>query len=232
MIEKQPIPILGKQYTYFDDGKIRPSRKITTTITGIIPFDSIDSDTLSEWQEEVSQCGWLYAWETDYFITADLDIPDQIEHIVFVRTVDGGWFSLGFWAGRLDIDGKLTEIFDEYYYPEIKAFKEIGYPRVYEYTGNFTSEDGREMYKVGEYAGIYSDACQPTDEKPWVNRYVKLIAHSGEEYVAEIIVNYCESIGSSAYVSSFGICVDASDDMWASIIDFMEGLCVGYSLSQ
>ena len=35
-----------------------------------------------------------------------------IEKIIFVRTVknNDGWFSLGFWGGRLDIDGSLNAI--------------------------------------------------------------------------------------------------------------------------
>jgi len=30
--------------------------------------------------------------------------------VTFVRCVNNGWFSLGFWAGRLDIDGELLKI--------------------------------------------------------------------------------------------------------------------------
>jgi hypothetical protein len=58
---------------------------------------------ISNWAEEVTECYWLYANENDYFIKA------ESEHWAsyFVRTTDGGWFSLGWWAGRLDIDGSL-----------------------------------------------------------------------------------------------------------------------------
>ena len=38
----------------------------------------------------------------------------QIEKIVFVRASRNGWFSLGWWAGRLDTDGSLTKISDDY----------------------------------------------------------------------------------------------------------------------
>lgn len=53
---------------------------------------------------------WLYAEETDYFIKCS--IPEYDENDVwFVRTVDGGWFSIdtnNWWmSGELDIDGKL-----------------------------------------------------------------------------------------------------------------------------
>lgn len=49
-----------------DDGKIRESRKLNVTITDIIPFDKIDSETLSIWKEEVEDCDWLYKKETDF----------------------------------------------------------------------------------------------------------------------------------------------------------------------
>lgn len=53
---------------------------------------------------------WLYAEETDYFIKCS--IPEYDENDVwFVRTVNGGWFSLdtnSWWmTGELDVDGQL-----------------------------------------------------------------------------------------------------------------------------
>ena len=37
---------LNKTYDYFDDGKIRESRRLPVTIREIIPFSEIDSETL------------------------------------------------------------------------------------------------------------------------------------------------------------------------------------------
>jgi hypothetical protein len=54
-------PILGQTYNYFDDGKIRPSRRMEVVITEIIPFDKIDEQTLLDWNDEVKECYWLYA---------------------------------------------------------------------------------------------------------------------------------------------------------------------------
>ncbi len=66
------------------------------------------------WEEDVYECDWLYSKQTDYFIKGELldeDLKnDNQENIVFVRTVDDRWFSLGWWAGVLDVDGKYTEI--------------------------------------------------------------------------------------------------------------------------
>ena len=110
---------IGKTYDYFDDGKIRESRRMSVKITEIIPFDEIDSATLSKWEEETEYCNWLYAKNTDYFIMGELKISDsKIEKIVFVRTLNDGWFSLGWWAGRLDVDGSLVKLLNEYNYGE------------------------------------------------------------------------------------------------------------------
>ena len=43
-------PVLGQTYNYFDDGKIRPSRRMEVVITEIIPFSEIDLETLNYWQ--------------------------------------------------------------------------------------------------------------------------------------------------------------------------------------
>lgn len=100
----QAVPEVGKEYHIFDDGKIKPSRHAIATITEVIPFDIFkDEKVLEDWECDKFDCNWLYASETDYFIKAEYD--DTTEY--FVRTVDGGWFSLGWFASRLDVDGSL-----------------------------------------------------------------------------------------------------------------------------
>ena len=106
----QPVPEVGKEYHIFDDGKIKPSRHYTAKILEVIPFmECIDNALRSTWAEEVTECFWLYADTTDYFIKATSSFDQH--PLYFVRTVDGGWFSLdcsGYWSGAsLDIDGSL-----------------------------------------------------------------------------------------------------------------------------
>ena len=112
--KEQPIPEVGKEYHTFDDGKIKPSRHYKAKIVEIIPFKECKDDALKlDWAEDVSACSWLYALETDYFIKAIVDHLDKPWY--FVRTVDGGWFSLGYWGSRLDIDGSLyQQMIDNY----------------------------------------------------------------------------------------------------------------------
>ena len=102
-------PIIGRIYFYFDDGKIRESRRSKVLITDIIPFDQIDNETKQIWKDEVEQCkDWgLYDETTDFFIKGSLQEENQ--ELIFVRS-KGGWFSFGnyMYDGRLDHDGSLN----------------------------------------------------------------------------------------------------------------------------
>ncbi len=100
------IPEINKTYNYFDDGKITESRRDEVKIIELISFNKIDSETIKNWKEEVEKCSWLYKTDTDYFIKGRLKKTKK--DVIFVRTKDDGWFSLGWEAGRLDIDGSLT----------------------------------------------------------------------------------------------------------------------------
>jgi len=92
------MPVVDVEYDFFDDGKIRESRKGSVIITEVIPFKEIDAVTKKLWDSEVESCYWLYAPFTDYFVKG---IIDGDKKAVFVRTKDNGWFSLGCWGGRL-----------------------------------------------------------------------------------------------------------------------------------
>jgi hypothetical protein len=117
LYKEQLAPEVGKEYHVFDDGKIRPNRHSIITITKVIPFNECnDNKLMSDWAQVVTDCYWLYANETDYFVEARYeDEPEDEEPTYFVRTKDGGWFSLGFWGSRLDIDGSLYKKMTELY---------------------------------------------------------------------------------------------------------------------
>ena len=109
----QPVPEVGKEYHIFDDGKIRPSRHYIAKIVNIYsPEDAYEIGSLYKaWEEQVKECYWLFAKNTDYFVAATSDYDENL--LYFVRTEDGGWFSLDYpccWMGaRLDIDGSLYQ---------------------------------------------------------------------------------------------------------------------------
>jgi len=108
--KKNMIPEINKYYNFFDDGKIHHSRKDTVIINKVIPFNEIDDDTKNFWMEEKNRCDWLYNNNTDYFLKGYLLNSEQ--NVIFVRTIDNGWFSLGWWGGLLDVYGAYTELLE------------------------------------------------------------------------------------------------------------------------
>mgnify|MGYP003312092467 CR=1 FL=1 len=116
----QPVPEVGKEYHIFDDGKISPSRHFIAKITAVLPFEKVadpESQLYRAWEENIMEAHWLFAQDTDYFIKAESSYDKN--PLFFVRTADGGWFSIDYpdcWMGaRLDIDGSLYEKMKEYY---------------------------------------------------------------------------------------------------------------------
>lgn len=104
------LPIIGKTYNCYDDGKIRESRKYEVTITKIIPFSEANGETIKLWKEEGLTNYWLFK-ETDYLIEFNSTESEDAPKGVFARTKAGYWFGLGNWwnSGQLDVDGSLTK---------------------------------------------------------------------------------------------------------------------------
>ena len=131
-----PVPIVGSNLKFFDDGKISKWRIYNAKVTYIIYKDSAKNyklefpDKTSKklydfWQDEINnhintenfqvlpyKIGepWLYARDTDFFVFCD--IPEYSDlSVIFVRDVENRWFSLGypnsFDGGILDVTGEL-----------------------------------------------------------------------------------------------------------------------------
>lgn len=138
--KERPVPEVGKEYHFFDDGKISPGRHYIATITRILTkeeakniifelteyFHNGDEEDKYDykeslydiWQDDIKEHYWLIAEDTDYIVEAS--IPDYDENLIyFVRTKDGGWFSMDIqssWqGGRLDVTGNLYESIKEYF---------------------------------------------------------------------------------------------------------------------
>ena len=116
----QLVPEVGKEYHIFDDGKISPSRHFIAKITKVLPFEKVadpESQLYKAWEENIKEAYWLFAQDTDYFVKAESSYDEN--PLFFVRTIDGGWFSIDYpnvWMGaRLDIDGHLYEKMKECY---------------------------------------------------------------------------------------------------------------------
>lgn len=99
-----PVPKVGEVRHFFDDGKIRESRHFIATITDVIPFKKTPQKIKKVIKQEILSCYWLYAYKPDYVVKARIPKYDD-KPIYFIRTKDGGWFSIdfmGWWmSGRL-----------------------------------------------------------------------------------------------------------------------------------
>ena len=130
----KPIPEIGKFYHFFDDGKTSPGRHYICKVERILTMDEaknepivvpnwaecLERDDLTytlttiydNWQDEIERCDWLFDTETDYFIECSCPKYDE-NNLWFVRTKDGGWFSMDIqssWqGGTLDVTGDIFE---------------------------------------------------------------------------------------------------------------------------
>ena len=103
------VPEINKTYNCFDDGKISISRLYTVDVTEVVAFDGADAGTISEWRLAVEEYSWLFAKTTDFFVFTENG--ENEDDAIFVRTLDGGWFSIGDFmnSGRLDVDKTLIK---------------------------------------------------------------------------------------------------------------------------
>jgi hypothetical protein len=110
----KPIPEVGKKYHCFDDGKITFSRHYIVEVgeaLGQMAFKRKYPNVFKRWLIESKSHYWLFSRTTDKFVVrhTDNEIDDFVE--VFVRTKQGGWFSITYpsWlgGGKLDVTGKL-----------------------------------------------------------------------------------------------------------------------------
>jgi len=108
-MSSETLPIVGKRYNAFNDGKIRPSRKCEVVIKELISFGEAEDVLIAFWNQISNECDWLYATETDYFAkaAASLYISGNVSLCFFARSVNGGWYGIDENL-RLDIDGSLS----------------------------------------------------------------------------------------------------------------------------
>ena len=133
MHAKKSLPEIGKFYHFWDDCKSSPSRHYICKCERILTpefakdimvkvpdwdFEQkkeffVNISLYDHWHDnEMPNHDWLYAIETDYFIECSCPNYDEY-NLWFVRTKDGGWFSINVqssWqSGRLDVTGEIFE---------------------------------------------------------------------------------------------------------------------------
>lgn len=130
----QPVPEVGKEYHFWDDGKSGPGRHYICRVEEIITAKQakkIEVEYCDElislydlWKHEIdnhrnsdgfrvigngvsSEPGtpWLYAEDTDYFVRISCPVYDEND-LWAVRTVWGGWYTMNIqsWWQGGDID--------------------------------------------------------------------------------------------------------------------------------
>ena len=99
---------VGDRFNCYDDGKVRVSRQNVVTITNIL--------SKSQWfpplRKEIVRVKKEYDWLFDKVNhqVCLTGITEDGEHCKFLKTQDGGWYSIGCWdPGRLDVTGNLTK---------------------------------------------------------------------------------------------------------------------------
>jgi len=118
MSNKKPVPIVGKEYNYFDDGKVKDTRLCRCVIRAVQPFKHIKKkypEIYAQWCRAFTEkFNQLFDDSTDYFVFAYDE--DNSAQLIFVRTVGGGWFSFNnnTYNGLLDVDGTYLEMMNEY----------------------------------------------------------------------------------------------------------------------
>ena len=123
-MNKQPLPKIGQQYHFFDDGKSSNSRHYIATVKKICRYWEMPIEVRQAWKKEVKDCNWLYKPKTDYFVIAD--VRDYDDDVIFCRTKSGSWFSINYphiWmGGLLDVTGETYKanvaVYGEDYYTE------------------------------------------------------------------------------------------------------------------
>jgi hypothetical protein len=102
---KQPMPEIGKEYNYYDDGKIRQSRHSIIKILNIIKIEEA-SRFITEFFERIkNEYDWIFSEKQDYFIIGynEKDCPGVT--MLFARS-NLGWYGFetsgeDYWSGSL-----------------------------------------------------------------------------------------------------------------------------------
>lgn len=137
----KPVPEVGKEYHFWDDGKSSSSRHYICRCERVVksikeakaikftlrkyenflkdsPYTEYEVSLYDVWKDSVKKHNWLIAEDTDAFV--EISCPNYDENKLWaVRTKDGGWFTLDIqssWqGGDVDVTGeKFNNIIEQY----------------------------------------------------------------------------------------------------------------------
>ena len=103
---KQPLPEIGKEYNYYDDGKIRQSRHSIVKIIDIIPYNEANREIINFFERMKKEYHWVWDKETDYFIIGYNKSDIAGFTMIFAKMNGISWYGFDTaeyqnWTGRL-----------------------------------------------------------------------------------------------------------------------------------
>lgn len=141
---------IGKEYYFYDDGKISTSRQYKVRITDIIPFSEAKNrvycvtgkDIINQlsrynfetptydkiWENAKIDHPWIFYKDTDYIVIARYvkDNPSWFtseNYDMLFGQSNYGWYTFDdYYNGRLDYDGRLTKELYEMYNKDNKQY--------------------------------------------------------------------------------------------------------------
>lgn len=114
---KVEVPVVGKTYYAFGDGKISISRRMEVDVVAVYKFVDAPKKYLKKWRKVIAdEKRWSYrifAEKTDFIIVAEYCWDDEKynlhrDTILFARKKTGGWYAFDGGNCILDVDNSLT----------------------------------------------------------------------------------------------------------------------------
>lgn len=111
------IPVPGKVYDCYDDGKECWSRHYLVKVLGPVRLSELPAGRRREAEGCIEECYWLFASVRSQDILYDSLVLNGDgskplrgrPHELFAGTREGGWFGTGRrWSGELDVSGEAT----------------------------------------------------------------------------------------------------------------------------
>ncbi len=149
----EPIPEVGKEYHFWDDGKKSPGRHYICRCERVIPYkeaknikftlkdyhypytedseyEEYDTNLKDIWKQAVKDHSWVYSEDTDYFVEVSCPAYDE-NNLWAARTKNGGWFTLNIqsdWqGGDIDVTGKAFQDTVSFYKEMVEEYEKKTY---------------------------------------------------------------------------------------------------------
>jgi hypothetical protein len=108
------LPVVNKEYYFYDDWKIKDTREYIIKITDIIKYKTADYFLQKLLKSEIEKDRDYFQGKTDYFLKGLLysEYEENSVEMIFVRHITGEFVSIGnnTYNGVLDVSEKYRKI--------------------------------------------------------------------------------------------------------------------------